>query len=142
MVRVSLKPSRDITAVLLAVHTSAAVVVCPLQMPGTAKVVLVALIAVSLARSLWRHALLKARGAIVAMALKDCENVSVQTSDGAWREARILGTSYVSPLLTTLNVKAEGLTLVRHVLIVPDNIDGEDFRQLRVVLRWGYQKPA
>lgn len=141
MVRVSLKPSRYIMAVLVTVHTAAAVVVWPLQIPGAAKATLVAFVVASLARSLWRHALLKARGAIVAIAFTDSENVSVRTGEGSWREARILGTSYVSPLLTALNLRAEGLKLVRHVVMVPDNVDSEDFRQLRVVLRWGYRKP-
>lgn len=141
MVRVSLKPSRYILAALVTVHTAAAVVVWPLQIPGVAKATLVAFVVASFARSLWRNALLKTRGAIVAIALEDSQNVSVRTREGPWREARILGTSYVSPRLTALNLRVEGLTLVRHVVMVPDNVDSEDFRQLRVMLRWGNRNP-
>lgn len=137
MVRVSLKPSRYITAVLIAVHTAAAAVVWPLQMSEAAKVTLAAFLVASLAISLRRHALLKARGAIVQVVLKGADTVSVRTRDGSWREARILGTTYVSPVLTALNVKAEGFKLVRHIVLVPDNVDSEDFRKLRVALRWG-----
>ena len=51
-------------------------------------------------------------------------------------DAQVLGTTYVAPWLTVLNLRANGATLARHVLVVPDNADRESFRQLRVVLRW------
>lgn len=50
--------------------------------------------------------------------------------------ATVLGTSYVSASLTVLNLRIIGRRLVEHVLVVPDNVDPEAFRQLRVLLRW------
>ena len=50
--------------------------------------------------------------------------------------ATVLGTSYVSASLTVLNLKLAGRRVVEHILIVPDNVDPEAFRELRVLLRW------
>jgi hypothetical protein len=62
--------------------------------------------------------------------------VTVQTNDGVWRGGRVLGTSYVSPRLTVINLRQAEHKLAQHVIIVPHNIDREDFRKLRVILRW------
>jgi hypothetical protein len=38
-----------------------------------------------------------------------------------------------------LNLNANGERLARHVVILPDAINSEDFRKLRVLLRWKYK---
>lgn len=140
MGRITINPSRFIAVTLIAVHTAAAGIVLPLQVPAAAKAFFAVLIAASLARTLWRHAFLWARAAIVAIVLEGRESASVQTRDGTWRAADVLGTSYVSPLLTVLNLRVKGSRLARHVVIVPDSADSDDFRRLRVVLLWGYRR--
>jgi hypothetical protein len=90
----------------------------------------------SFAHALWRYVLLKSRRSIVAIELADCENVAVQTKDGVWRSGRVLGTSYISAMLTVINLREAEHKLAQHVIIVPHNIDPEDFRKLRVILRW------
>jgi toxin CptA len=140
MLSVTIKSSRYLAAGLLAVHATAVATIVPLDIPSAAKAVLIALVIASLARSLRRHAYLKARAAIIGVEIKDRETAATRSRDGTWREADVLGTSYVSPFLTVLNLRVRGLRLSRHVVIVPDNIEKEDFRQLRVMLRWGQPK--
>jgi hypothetical protein len=39
-------------------------------------------------------------------------------------------------MLTVINLREAEHKLAQHVIIVPHNIDPEDFRKLRVILRW------
>lgn len=56
-------------------------------------------------------------------------------------ECAVLGTSYVSAYLTVLILQP-----VRHywtlqsIVIVPDNVDAEEFRRLRIMLRWEWKR--
>jgi hypothetical protein len=136
MVRAALKPSRYLTAVLATVHLGAVASTLPLDLVVGVKLAIAAGVAVSFAHALWRYALLKSRRSIIGIELADRENVTVQTNDGVWRGGRVLGTSYVSPRLTVINLRQAEHKLAQHVIIVPHNIDREDFRKLRVILRW------
>ncbi|MGZ5119034.1 MAG: protein YgfX [Burkholderiales bacterium] len=136
MVRASLKPSRFIAAALASVHSAAGASLVSLDLALGLKLAIAAAIMLSFAHALWRYALLKSRRSITAIELADRENVTLQTNDAVWRGGRVLGTSYVSPLLTVINVRQAEHKLAQHVIIVPHNIDAEDFRKLRVILRW------
>jgi hypothetical protein len=136
MVRASLKPSRFLAAVLASVHSAAGASLIPLDIAPGIKLAIAAAIMLSFAHALWRYVLLKSRRSIVAIELADCENVAVQTKDGVWRSGRVLGTSYISAMLTVINLREAEHKLAQHVIIVPHNIDPEDFRKLRVILRW------
>ena len=68
--------------------------------------------------------------------------ISFHTRRGEWRECELPGSSYVSPHLTILNLKLPGTRRIRHVVLVPDNVDAVDFRRLRKWLRWGARPEA
>jgi len=140
MLRVSLKPSRQLAAVVMAAHVAAAMTLLPLDVPVWAKLAVTLLIAASLGHTLRRHALLANGASITALEVRENDSGAIQTRGEDWQEARILGTSYVSPLLTVVNMRVTGCRLAYHILIVPDNVDAEGFRRLRVLLRWGYRK--
>lgn len=142
MLRVILKPSAYLATALAAVHVAAAATLLPLDLPAWAKLALAITIAASLANALWRHAFLKARYALTGIELGEADRASVETRDGRWHDARVLPTTYVSPLLSVLNVRLEDRMFTRHMLIVADNVDADDFRRLRVRLRWGYRTDA
>jgi toxin CptA len=55
-------------------------------------------------------------------------------------EASLLGTSFVSPYLAVLNLKPGNSRLARHIVLLPDSLEKEEFRQLRVLLRWKFKK--
>jgi toxin CptA len=77
----------------------------------------------------------------VALEVTEAGRISFRTRHGEWRECELLPSSYVSPRLTILNLKPEG-GRVRHVVLVPDNVDARDFRRLRTWLRWAAQPEA
>jgi toxin CptA len=54
----------------------------------------------------------------------------------------ISGDSFVTPYLTVLNLKPEGARFAHALVILPDSLEAESFRRLRVRLKWGTADPA
>jgi toxin CptA len=140
MVRLHLKPSLYLAAAFAVVHVAAAATLLPLDLDVTVKLTLAALVGASLAHALLRHAFLRGSRAIRAVEISDNTTGAVRSCSAEWQDVRILGTSYVTPWLTVLNLARVG-GRPRHVLIVPDNVDAEDFRRARVLLRWRRREP-
>lgn len=69
----------------------------------------------------------------------DCR-CEFQTRSGAFHEADLLGSSFVAPYLAVLNLKPAEGRLVKHLVILSDAVDAEDFRRLRVWLKWRCKK--
>ena len=142
MTRFILRPSRYLTIVRSVAHVAAAALVLALHLPAAVMMVLCALVVASFAHALLRHALLLTPHAIVAGRLAGSAEATLERRDGRAIEADILGTTYVTPLLTVLNVRERSARAVRHIVLVPDNIDAEAFRRLRVLLRWSRDRSA
>ncbi|MDH4284058.1 MAG: hypothetical protein OEV35_01940 [Gallionellaceae bacterium] len=53
---------------------------------------------------------------------------------------RILPHSVVSPFLIVLNIAPKAVQRRCSIIILPDSLNAESFRQLRVRLRWGVQR--
>jgi toxin CptA len=141
MVRVTLKSSPYLTIVLTTAHVACAALLIPLEMPLWLKVSMAFVLTLSLVHSLVEHALRRGRSSLIGLELRDEDRAAVQTPDGEWHDARVLPTTYVSPVLTVINLRIPPAILARHAVIVPDAIRAEDFRQLRVSLRWRYRSP-
>jgi toxin CptA len=140
MLRLTLRPSPYIAGVLIAAHAAAALALTPLEIPGSVRLALVLGVLIRLAHSVWRYALLRSRLALVTVELRSNGDLAVLRRDGEWRNALLLGSTYVSPLLTVLNLRVAGQRFICHVLIVPDNCEPDTFRRLRVWLRWAYRR--
>ena len=136
MVRAPLSGSRLLAAILVLVHVLAGATVIPLGIPLEVKLAIGLGVAASLARGLWRHALLRAPSSVVEIEIRDRAAGGFRTREGEWRDAEILGTSYVTARFTILNF-ALAPRGRRNVVLLRDSIDAEDFRRLRVLLRWG-----
>ena len=137
MLTIAIKPSRRLALLLCVAHAAAAGASLLLDLPIWLKILLVLLIGASCGVYLYSTALLRSGGAVVGLEIKDDGALSFQTRRGEWREGTLLGSSFVSPHLTILNIGMEGRFFARHVVIMPDCVDAEDFRRLRVRLRWG-----
>jgi toxin CptA len=140
MVRVRLKSSPSLAVSFTAVHTAAGAALVPLDLDLGLKLALAALVVASLAHVLWRHALLRGARTITAVEIADNSTGAALDRSAGWQDVQILGTSCVTPWLTVLNLARAG-PRPRHVLIVPDNVDAEDFRKARVLLRWMRHAP-
>lgn len=132
--------SRRLAGLLVGMHVFAAAMLALAPLPHWLAALLMPVILVSAWLTLWRDGFRKLRHSLVALRLDaDCK-CEFQTRAGAWREAVLLGSSFVAPHLTVLNFKPAGGHLAKHLVILPDAVDAEDFRRLRVWLKWRCKK--
>lgn len=132
----TLQPSRYLAAMLITAHGITLAALLPLALPLWAKAALASLMLLSLMHHLRRDAWLSAPSAGVALMLEG-ERVVLTTRGGEQWAGQILHNSLVTPFLTVLNVLPQGAHFARSVVILPDTLDAESFRQLRVWLKWG-----
>ena len=133
---IELQPSLHLAWLLAAVHCAALLVLG--LMPLTWWVIIPGLAAVtaSAVLSIGRHALLRGPRAVKTLRFSDRESLELRTGDGQWHDALLQGSSTVGPGLAVLNIRLSGGS-TKHVVITGNGIDGNDFRRLRVWLRWG-----
>ncbi len=134
--RIQVAPSVLIAISVTTVHLAAAGLLWLVPIPVFSQAVLTFAIAISLIYYLARDATLHAAHAIVALELRAGGEIACQTRRGAWLDCELLGSTFVSPHLTVVNLRPRGVWLARRVILVPDNVDAQDFRQLRMWLRW------
>ena len=132
-----LQPSRRLTALLIAAHVAVAGLLPLLPLPAWTSFGLALLLTANAVHAVAHHALRRGRRAVTALDFSDREQVHVGWRDGSWRTGRILGTSTVGATLTVLNIALAGRRLPLHVVLSGDSLGPDDFRRLRVWLRWG-----
>ncbi len=96
-----------------------------------------AIVIAVLVSSLWRCT---GRGVPALLHVGIDRRVAVTDRTGRSREGAILDASYVGPSLTTLVWRADGdrwWRPARTILFLVDSLPPDDFRRLRVVLRYG-----
>lgn len=131
-----LRPSRYLAAILGAAHGAALAALIPLAFPAWAKAALGVVILFSLWYHLRRDAWLAAPSSGMALTLES-GHALLATRDGKPLAGPVLRDSVVTPRITVLNMAPEGARFARSVIILPDSLDAESFRQLRVWLKWG-----
>lgn len=138
MITVSLKPSPRLAMLLAVVHSGAIFLVFYLRIQFG--VALAAPLVFSMVYSIMRYAWLSHSGSIVSLKIGDT-SCTFFTRGRDERSCIIQGSSYVSPWLTVLNLKVKG-RLMQSAVILSDAMDRQEFRQLRIWLRWKYQADA
>lgn len=133
--RISVYPSMFLAGALGATHFAAAALLWMVPLPVLVQVALTFAIGASLIYLMARNALLHAPDSIVALEARD-DAISLQTRIGDWLEGDVLHSSYVSSRITIVNFRLHGRGRVRHVILVPDNVDSREFRRFRTWLRW------
>ena len=141
--RIEIKPSVGLAIALCLVHLGAAAAIWCAALPLWVKGGLIVAIATALGWLLFARAMLRSAESVVALEITAAGRLSFLTRRGKWHACELLGTSYVSPRLTILNLRPEGRRLARHAVLVPDNVEAGDFRRLRTWLRWAHRtEPA
>jgi len=131
-----LRRSLYFAALLLAAHCLALAVLMPLVLPVWAKVAMSLLIIFSVGYHLRHDALLASGSSVVALKLEG-KQALLTLRGGRLLEGEVLHDSLVTPYISVLNVLPQGARFARSVVIFPDSLDKESFRQLRVLLKWG-----
>lgn len=137
---IHLKPSSRLVIMLSLAHLVAAGLLWPLALPWSVKVVIIVLLIISLGHYLRQDALRTASNAVIAFELSEAMQCTLTTRSGETMACIILGSTFVTSYLTVLNLRAEGKFFTYSIVILPDSIDTEEFRQLRVWLRWRWRK--
>jgi len=131
-----LRPSRRLAATFAVAHGVAVVLLWVMALQLAVQAAGSALLLASAVFYVRRDALLLSAQSIVAVALDEGKIGLLTQRDGRQIEGVLLGSSFVAPYLTVLNFQSEGNFFACNVVILPDSLDAEIFRQLRVWLRW------
>ncbi|TXT24043.1 MAG: hypothetical protein FD134_1762 [Gallionellaceae bacterium] len=131
-----IKPSRSLAAIFALAHGTALAALIPLAFPAWAKAALALVILFSLWHHLRRDALLSERSSCAALVLEKGA-AALTLRDGKSLAGTLSRDSVVTPFLTLLNIKTGKVLFSRSVIILPDSMDEESFRRLRVWLKWG-----
>ena len=132
-------PSRILTLwVALGFAATTALSGCYLPLWAAAAIVLA--LAVSAASALRLHALRSHSQAVVALRCHS-NTIEIRIKSGHWIIGTILPGALVSDMLTVVRIRDKDVAArVRYLVLMPDNVYQEDYRRLRVVLRWQYSE--
>jgi len=130
-ISVKLRPSRNLALLLVAMHAVALLVVSSLELLVWIKLALLLLIAISAwnCRKYW-HGTQR----IILLNLRDKGALAYVRLNGATGDAGVHRQSTVTPWLTVILLKSgKGLEVL---VLLPDALNLDDYRRLRVWLRW------
>jgi toxin CptA len=136
------KPSYRLATILSLAHLAAAGLLWPLGLSLDIMAIAAIVLVFSLIYYLRQDALLSASDAVVFFELSDEMQCTLTARSGELMVCRILGNTFVASYLIILNLKPAGKFLMRSIVILPDGIDVEEFRQLRLWLRWKWRNSA
>lgn len=137
-----LRFSRQLALVLGCAHLGALLVLAILPLTLWLQTGGAVLLLLSAVHAFRRHVFRRGRNAVVALHFTDREQLGIRMYDGTWRSGQVLGSSTVGTTLTVLNIALEGRRLPVHVILPADSLAADDFRRLRVWLRWGPRPPT
>lgn len=137
-VHLDLKPSTLLAAILASAGIGACLILAFMPLALWFKLVLVALV-VGFSTYHVMDVLLHFSRSLVGLELNSKGELHVRRKDGKKQSATVVANSVVLPHLTILNLKIGNNRWHGHILITPDRVEPDAFRQLRVWLRWGRQ---
>ncbi len=137
----TLQPSRRLAAILILAHATTGGLLLTLPLPSWLMVALTVILLASAAYGVHRHALRRGAGAITVLAFSDRESIRLTLGNGSTAAGRVLGSSTVGAMLTVLNIALDGRRRPVHLVLLGDSLSPDDFRRLRVWLRWGPRPP-
>lgn len=120
----------------MSVHFLAIYIILILPIASIIKAVCTAMLLCALIYYLLRYAWLLFSLSYVAVRIDGGDMVLI-TRDGREIPGKLISGSMLMPTLTILNVLPQGSKRLRSVVIFPDSMNTERFRELRVLLKWG-----
>jgi toxin CptA len=80
------------------------------------------------------YALLNTKNAVRALRMLPDAKLDILRTD--WQSARLTGEQFIHPFLTIIRCRVESRRWPIAIVILPDMLDAESFRALRVRLKW------
>lgn len=140
-IRLDFKPSARLAVILIVAAVLACLALAVISVAFWLKLLAMAVVVLATSYQVMQ-ALLRTRRSCSALSLDSKGTWQLMTRDGNRYAATILPSSFVTPYLTILHCGLTGKWLQYHIVILPDAVEREAFRRLRVWLRWGRQAPA
>jgi len=128
--------SRLLTLIICIGHGVAVAALEMIPMQTFALILLFAVLVWSVIYFLLRDALLVLPVSWIGLRLED-EHLILFNRRGDALMGRLLRSSVVTPNLVILNIAIPNYRWAQNVVLMPDSMDDESFRQLRVALKWG-----
>lgn len=128
-----IRASRFLKLLLLLIHLLAMLACTVSPLPVWARLALAALLMGSLLYY-------QSNGAIArwkAIRLDESGGIELEDQGGRWESAQLVGNGWVTAVMVVLQVDVSSSGRKQSLLILSDSLSREDFRLLRVYLRWG-----
>ena len=135
-VRIALVPSRFGAAAIAAMASATLVLLA--ATPGAAglRILAATWVACAALHALHGAALLRGPRGVRALHVGRAGEIEVRDGTGAWGSGTVRAGSFVAPWLTVIRWRAPRDRFDRSIVVLPDMLAAEDFRRLRVCLRW------
>lgn len=105
-------------------------------MPWTVRAWVAAALSFSAFEAIQRVAMRRGPRGVRALRLRGGHDIEVRCAGERWAAGTVRDGCFVAPWLTIVLWRPTGARIDRAVVILPDMVDAEDFRRLRVLLRW------
>lgn len=142
-IQIDFKPSSSLGLIIFAMGSGASAIILNLPaLNAQIKLLLVMMTLVAVIYHICRYGLLMLPWSCVALKINSKNQLQVIYRNGRLVCVDVCRDTVVTPYLTVINCKAHDANffarlLALHIVILPDMLDAENFRQLRVWLRWG-----
>jgi hypothetical protein len=141
-IRLDFKPSITLIVIFCAMGISAGVILILSALVWQIKLLLGFGIFAVVIYSVCLHGLLSLPWSSIALNIDSSNQLQLVHKNGKVLSVELCRDSVVTPYLTVINCKPQDEKLLarlitQHLLILPDMLDSEHYRQLRVWLRWG-----
>jgi toxin CptA len=134
--RLKLRPSWRLAALLLLLNAAALAAVWVLMFPLWIRLAIAGALIAALIQALRRSALLLSPNAIVELGCTDDGRLDLIQRDGECLEAEVLPDTAVYRAAVLLRVRVGGRRSARSIVVFPDSAAPQELRRLRVWLRW------
>jgi toxin CptA len=140
-IQLNLKPSVTLCLLLVLMTVGVCSIVILQSWQWPIKLALLLLIALASIYALLLHGLLRLPWSVVALTINSSQQLQIRRRDGTLLDVLVHGSSVVLPYLTIINNQPESakwwqLSAMRSVIILPDAVDANAYRRLRLWLRW------
>lgn len=137
-IQIDFKPSITLTLIICTMGLGATAILILPTLIWQLKLLLGIAIFTTVTYYICHHCLLLLPWSCISLNVNSNHQVQVSQRNGKVVSVDICPDSVVTPYLTIINCKVqEAKFFTLHLVILPDMIDAEFYRQLRVWLRWG-----
>lgn len=121
-------------SILLLAHASSGILLAILPLPIWLKCAGLVIVVVAAWRYVRHYALLNTNSAVRELRMLSDARLDILRTD--WQSAQLAGEQFTHPFLTIIRCRIENSRRPIAIVILPDMLDQESFRALRVRLKW------